>query len=464
MIHSEAGYYKLMFQVLSSAYQAKDLGTRITEVLGIIGGYIDIDHICIFEDDFASGMGRGTYTWHASQSSAPAGGVQCVPLSEIAEWRAQLQEQGMAVARNIAMLPGPVFRALSERGICSAVLLPLYANHELFGCICFGERTRYRDWTQGETEVLRALTGLVSVLVARHNAEHQADASQRMLCTVLDNITTPIYVSDPETSRILFANQTFVEEFQCPDAEGRTCWQVLRPGQDNACPNCPRNRLLVQPVGATQTHEFRHALTGRWYLCTDRLIEWVDGNTAHLQTVLDITARKEYEARLMWSATYDPMTGVYNRESGLMLLSDMLRACALDAAPVTFCYLDVDGLKYVNDTYGHVEGDRLLTTIVEIIRCSVSSTDIFARLGGDEFMIALRGCTLDNACKVILRIKQRLEELTRSGGFSYGLSFSEGLYEIAPGSADVDTILKHADKNMYLSKQEKREQAATAGV
>lgn len=108
--------------------------------------------------------------------------------------------------------------------------------------------------------------------------------------------------------------------------------------------------------------------------------------------------------------------------------------------------LDIDGFKRFNDTYGHLEGDKRLREVAEILKSSVRKNDVVVRYGGDEFLLVLHADEND-AKRVMKRIE---EELQRKS-----ISISYGFKRWFPHEA-VDDVLKEADQRMYEMKQEKQ--------
>ncbi|HEY5556746.1 GGDEF domain-containing protein [Acetobacterium sp.] len=115
--------------------------------------------------------------------------------------------------------------------------------------------------------------------------------------------------------------------------------------------------------------------------------------------------------------------------------------------------LDVDGLKKVNDTYGHEEGDNLINFITSWIKSSVREIDTISRMGGDEFLVIFPGCFESDAEKVIRRISDELEEHDKEDVKPYKHAFSYGIIEITKnGRHCAKDIIKAADRKMYQNK------------
>ena len=122
----------------------------------------------------------------------------------------------------------------------------------------------------------------------------------------------------------------------------------------------------------------------------------------------------------------------------------------------TLCYLDLDGLKYVNDKFGHLEGDIYIQNFVEVIRSSFRNGDTFARIGGDEFCLVLTGCIGDLMERKMADLLKRFQSERYS---DYQCSFSYGIVGIDGANNDLsyDDILHEADEIMYECKRRNKE-------
>lgn len=169
----------------------------------------------------------------------------------------------------------------------------------------------------------------------------------------------------------------------------------------------------------------------------------------------DITAQKLHESELERYAHYDGLTGLPNR----LLMMDRLRQAIAVAerrgSRLAVAYVDLDGFKAVNDTYGHAAGDEVLSTLAERFRQAVREGDTMARLGGDEFVAVLVD---PGSSEMVQSVLQRLlDAATREvvwNGHHLKVSASIGLvYYPLGGELDTDTLVQQADEAMYLAKQ-----------
>ncbi len=180
-------------------------------------------------------------------------------------------------------------------------------------------------------------------------------------------------------------------------------------------------------------------------------------DSSYLLTVVDISARKTAEMRLKEYATYDELTGVYNRRVGLTVLQHELHQAQREKQPLSVCFVDVNGLKKVNDTFGHDEGDYLIQQVAEIMREELRRGDLLCRLGGDEFLMVYRNCCFENALKIWERIEERFTQLNGVSEKPYEISVSRGILEYDEAlHSDVHEFLNHADKTMYINKDQYR--------
>lgn len=178
----------------------------------------------------------------------------------------------------------------------------------------------------------------------------------------------------------------------------------------------------------------------------------------------DITERKKIERelkiqheKLEFYAFTDPMTGVSNRRTGLMILEKELALVSSRDTPLSICFMDVDGLKTVNDTYGHAEGDLFINFIVSSIKSSVREIDTVSRMGGDEFLMIFPSCNESDAFDVIARVCDKLEEYNKRSEKPFKYSFSYGIIEITKNSKlSANDVIKAADEKMYENKLSKK--------
>lgn len=167
-----------------------------------------------------------------------------------------------------------------------------------------------------------------------------------------------------------------------------------------------------------------------------------------------ITLNKFEKDRIRYFSEYDAMTGVYNRRAGFAKLNKLYKNASRDSGKISICFIDINGLKDVNDHLGHETGDDLILNIVNGIKTSIRDTDFVCRLGGDEFLIIFNNMDAAGAECIWAKINKVYQTLNDTAGKKYIISASHGIeeFKFSPNEY-VDAVVNRADEEMY---QEKR--------
>lgn len=165
----------------------------------------------------------------------------------------------------------------------------------------------------------------------------------------------------------------------------------------------------------------------------------------------DLSSDKEME-RLDYLAHHDSLTGLANRTELYRVLDGMLKTERRNCCGLALLYIDLDGFKSVNDTYGHDAGDEVLKQVAKRLLALVHEGDLVARLSGDEFVVVIscidKDAATSFASKAIQRLEQRIEYRNQflSVGASVGVQYTE------QRESDIEALLKAADTAMYHAK------------
>lgn len=183
----------------------------------------------------------------------------------------------------------------------------------------------------------------------------------------------------------------------------------------------------------------------------DLLINSFDQMAAELEEVNRL--RESQEKKLIYMATHDELTGLPNRR----LLEENLEKAINRAGKgktSVLLFMDVDNFKFVNDTLGHIVGDRILIALTGLLKKQILPKQLLARFGGDEFAILMeKGTTIEDGKKLAEKICRAVEEFQFTldeSYFYFGLSIGIVLIN---GKDDSNAILSHADKAMYMAKK-----------
>ena len=159
-------------------------------------------------------------------------------------------------------------------------------------------------------------------------------------------------------------------------------------------------------------------------------------------------------AELQRSAITDSLTGVYNTRFFHEVLARETARAERYTTPLSLLMIDIDSFKVVNDTFGHVVGNKVLTQIAKTLENTVRNTDFLFRCGGDEFGVVLPGTNLEGAMHVAEKILQKTEgaQILTSLGYSGPVTVSIGLSEYHRGS-HFETLVAEADQALYACKR-----------
>jgi diguanylate cyclase (GGDEF)-like protein/PAS domain S-box-containing protein len=216
--------------------------------------------------------------------------------------------------------------------------------------------------------------------------------------------------------------------------------------------------------GLTSHFENEHRLLHesgnyRWVLCRGLAERDERGRALHVAgSLTDVTHRKVAEEQLAHRAFYDPLTNLPNRALFLDRLRHALRRAARRKDYLfAVLFLDIDRFKVVNDSLGHMEGDRLLVMIARRLELSLRPGDSVARLGGDEFTVLLDDIRdVSDATRVADRIHAELVAPFNVGGQELVTSASIGIACSSTGYTRPEDVLRDADTAMYRAKERGR--------
>lgn len=159
------------------------------------------------------------------------------------------------------------------------------------------------------------------------------------------------------------------------------------------------------------------------------------------------------EKELQYLSFHDSLTGLYNRT----YLNDLFNERKKISNAVVFVF-DIDKLKFVNDNFGHLEGDKLISAVADVLLNCFRETDTVARIGGDEFLAYLPECDMQMAIMIEERIREAIRTYNKNQHKSYlKISLSIGFVASDNKEDNIEVLIKHADELMYADKKSQKE-------
>ncbi len=182
----------------------------------------------------------------------------------------------------------------------------------------------------------------------------------------------------------------------------------------------------------------------------------VDGNLLRRSLHYAIE-RHKMQLALRSQSLIDDLTRLYNRRGFITLADQQLKLSQRNKRGFYLVFVDLDGLKQVNDNYGHLEGDKALINSAKILKKAFRETDIIARIGGDEFMVLAIDASEDNVQVIEQRLAEGLKIFNGQEGLLYKLSLSTGIVFFDPKHPlRLEELMDNADKELYNHKRGKR--------
>ena len=196
-----------------------------------------------------------------------------------------------------------------------------------------------------------------------------------------------------------------------------------------------------------------------WYtdvLCGFVMSYLASGGLAFFTISRYNSARKKSEAlvkQLETISVTDPLTGVFNRRHLMLRIDDEMRKAYDNGNPLTLCIIDIDHFKRVNDTFGHIYGDEVLTVTASTIASCLSENEFLGRYGGEEFIVVFSGSDLHRSLRTIDRIFEALGDVKWKQGDAITVSVGMSVYT---KGVSYSNFLGSADENLYKAKDSGR--------
>ncbi len=300
-----------------------------------------------------------------------------------------------------------------------------------------------------ETESVTGVVEFVRDITERKQAKQKIEQLVDRQKLLLNNIEIQIwYLDDPETYGAV--NQAYADFIGLPQdkIKNKTLWECLPTEKE--VKNCiAENKKIFKEKHQIHTETEFINYQGESRLLSITKTPKLDDTGAVeyvICSAVDITEQKKAEERIKYISFHDELTDLYNRA---YVEEEMERLDTDRQLPISIIMVDVNGLKLVNDTFGHETGDELLIKTAEVLQQSCREEDIIARFGGDEFIILLPQTGKQNVTSVVNRIKQNCREISLN---SVPLSIALGSATKENSDQNLWEICKDADERMYDNK------------
>ncbi|MGH6935103.1 MAG: putative bifunctional diguanylate cyclase/phosphodiesterase, partial [Methylocella sp.] len=313
-------------------------------------------------------------------------------------------------------------------------------------------------WVHHESELVLDQHGAAARWIGTYRDVTEAFEAEESFKLVFEDNPVPMWLFDPETMKFLAVNDAAVVHYGYPRESflKLTLLDIVPQRDRDAIEHAIRNRPVA---GGGPSHIWQHFKADGTKI--DVITYWRNtmfcDRPAQLVAVMDVTEKRQAEARIAHMAHHDALTGLPNRVLFHERLDEALLCVRQDLEKLAVLYLDLDLFKNVNDGLGHPAGDKLLVGVADRLRTCVRLSDMVARFGGDEFAVLQIGLAGPHEAGILAeRIVTLLSEPYDIEGHQVVIGASVGI-ALAPADGETaEQLLGNADMALYQAKEDGR--------
>lgn len=268
---------------------------------------------------------------------------------------------------------------------------------------------------------------------------------QEIITTVIQNLPFYLLIVD-RNYNVIFANQ----QARNIDNTSSNCYKLLFD-RESPCENCQVKNIIDQKINFVSEMDFKNKKT--FSVMISSLKNSLNNDLVSI-FAMDISKHKETETRNLYLSYIDPLTDILNRRGFCVHIKGNYEKMKLDDKKLFLFFFDIDKLKKINDTYGHINGDIAIKNIAKILKSAFRENDLLARFGGDEFVALVLCNSKSNTDQILERISSKIYDFNSSETLDFNLSISCGVSEVKPYQLqEIDKIIYQADQAMYSIKK-----------
>jgi diguanylate cyclase (GGDEF)-like protein/PAS domain S-box-containing protein len=313
-----------------------------------------------------------------------------------------------------------------------------------------------------DTGAMGGIVGISREITLRVGPDEAAKLRDRAVESSQDGI---VITATNHGNAIVYTNPAFerITGFTFDEARASGIERFLLDHDELADSVAGRDALIARHGERRVLRSLRPDGSQFWSEVRLAVIRAADGSSTHnVFTLSDVTDAHRAEQELTLLASHDPLTGLLNRRSLMDKLGQAIGSGVNGDVQLAVAFIDLDGLKRLNDEHGHEAGDVLLRTVAERIAGCIRQTDTIARLGGDEFVLITQHRSgrasgdPAGAAGVLRKIQERIAQPIAIGDIVVNATCSIGVSLLGRHGTNPDALIRRADEAMYVAKKSGR--------
>ncbi|MEA2920335.1 MAG: hypothetical protein QOF07_298 [Bradyrhizobium sp.] len=301
------------------------------------------------------------------------------------------------------------------------------------------------------------LIAMLEDVTERRSLSHELEDTKKFLELVVDNIPVSLIVERVSDGRYLLANRSAetILNRRREDATGLTAADIFNPKEAKLI--IARDEAAIKKRGLlTEEHPISTKDGLRLFLTRRMTVLDEAGEPQYLiKTHEDVTNRRQTESRMAHMAYHDGLTDLPNRAAFLQALAQMIEACEGSAEEFAVLSIDLDGLKEVNDVFGHATGDKLLIEVAHRLQASARG-GVVARLSGDEFGLIIDGKQPVTGMLLAEQLAEVMGKEFQIDGKSVRTGVTTGISIFPHNGTDAASLLANAGAALFRAKAKSR--------
>jgi diguanylate cyclase (GGDEF)-like protein len=306
-----------------------------------------------------------------------------------------------------------------------------------------------------------ALAATLELALHRHQVERELAQKTALLEAVVDSMEDAVIATD-DTGRILVSNDAASRMLgRCgADDSAAPNYGLFLPDQETRCPPSELPLFRAMRGGTVRGLELfvrsPQLPEGSWHSVNATPLRSAEGATSGgVMVSRNVTRFRALQEELQHLSNTDPLTGTYNRRGFVSAAKQELSTSGGSRGKSALFFVDLNGMKHINDTLGHAYGDQAIRDVTSVLQECFGGEDVMGRLGGDEF--AVLSPTASDADDVTRRLRTAVEDFNARGERQYRLSISIGACSYDPSEpTPIEHLVESADAAMYRDKAERR--------